>query len=314
MSLFFDIINIVLPVFSVIVLGWLLRRFKLIDDVFLHQTNRLVYYVGLPLLLFYKIGTADFFASFNGRLVFGSVAAVTITFFASYLYASLRSYPPAARGTFSQGAFRGNIAYMGLALCLNAYGEPGLTRAGILMGFLVPFLNLFAILALLWPHRGDGEKRDGFFWARQIAFNPLILASFIGILWSFLALPVPLLAERSLKIATGMTLPLALIAIGGSFSLAKLQGDLMRAGLSTGIKIIWMPMLAALLLLALGVRGTDLGIGVLVAGTPAATATYIMAHQMKGDAELAGSIVMLSTMLSAVTYTVALLILRSQGL
>ena len=314
MNLFFDIINIVLPVFSVIVLGWFLKRFNLIDDTFVQQTNRLVYYVGLPLLLFYKIGTADFFANFNGRLVFGSVAAVTITFFVSYLYACLRHYPPEARGTFSQGAFRGNIAYMGLALCLNAYGEPGLTRAGILMGFLVPFLNLFAILALLWPHRGDGERRDVFFWARQIAFNPLILASFIGIVWSFMALPIPLLAERSLKIATGMTLPLALIAIGGSFSLAKLQGDLIRAGLSTGIKIIWMPMLAALLLLALGVRGTDLGIGVLIAGTPAATATYIMAHQMKGDAELAGSIVMLSTMLSAATYTVALLILRSQGL
>jgi predicted permease len=314
MTLFFDILNIVLPVFSVIVLGWFLKRADLINDSFLQQTNRLVYYVCLPLLLFYKIGTADFFANFNGRLVLGSVAAIIITFFASYLYASFRNYPAEARGAFSQGAFRGNIAYMGLALCLNAYGEAGLTRAGILMGFLVPFLNLFAILALLWPHRGDGESRGALFWIRQVVFNPLILASFIGILWSFLALPIPLLVERSLKIATGMTLPLALIAIGGSFSLAKLQGDLVRAGISTGIKIVWLPLLAALILLGLGVRGMDLGIGVLVAGTPAATATYIMAHQMKGDAELAGSIVMLSTMLSALTYTVALLILRSQGL
>lgn len=314
MTLFLDILNIVLPVFSVIVLGWFLQRFRLIDDTFVQQTNRLVYYVGLPLLLFYKIGTADFFANFNARLVLGSVAAVAITFLLSMLYVSFRNYPAAARGTFSQGTFRGNIAYVGLALCLNAYGEPGLTRAGILMGFLVPFLNLFAILALLWPHRGDGTSRNALFWLRQIAFNPLILASFIGILWSFFALPIPLMAERSLHIATGMTLPLALIAIGGSFSLAKLQGDLVRAGLSTAIKIIWMPLLAALLLILLDVRGIDLGIGVLVAGTPAATATYIMAHQMKGDAELAGSIVMLSTMLSAATYTVALLILRSYGL
>lgn len=314
MTLFIDILNIVLPVFSVIVLGWLLKRFGLINDAFLQQTNRLVYYVALPLLLFYKIGTADFFANFNARLVIGSVAAVFITFLGSYLYGSFRHYPAEARGTFSQGAFRGNLAYIGLALCLNAYGEPGLTRAGILMGFLVPFLNLFAILALLWPHRGDGQNRTLLFWVRQIVFNPLILASFVGIAWSFLALPIPLLVERSLKIATGMTLPLALIAIGGSFSLAKLQGDLVLAALSTGIKIVWMPLLAALLLISLGVRGMDLGIGVLIAGTPTATATYIMAHQMKGDAELAGSIVMLSTMLSAATYTVALLILRSQGL
>jgi predicted permease len=314
MPLFFEIINIVLPVFSVVALGWLLRRWGLIDMMFLKQTNRLVYYVCLPLLLFYKIGTADFFANFNGRLVFGSIAAVAITFIVSYMYAAMRGYPGNMRGVFSQGCFRGNIAYVGLAITLNAYGETGLTRAGILMGFIVPFLNLFAIFALLWPHRGDGEQRGASFWIRQIALNPLILASALGILWSFLALPIPLVLERSLKIATGMTLPLALLAIGGGFSMERLRGDMVKALLSSGAKLIWMPLLAALLLIGMGVQGTDLGIGVLIAGTPAATANYIMADQLKGDSELAGTIVMLSTLFSAVTYTLALLILRSNCL
>ncbi len=312
--LFLEILNIVLPVFSVIILGWLLRRWGLIDGTFLQQTNQLVYYVCLPLLLFYKIGTSDFGANFNGTLVFGSILAVAVTFVISYLYTVLRGYPPEARGVFSQGAFRGNIAYIGLAIALNAYGETGLTRAGILMGFLVPFLNFFAIIALLWPHRSDGEQRGVTFWVKQFALNPLILASFLGIAWSFFALPMPLLLERSLKIATGMALPLALLAIGGGFTLEKLRGDMVRAALATGAKLVWMPLLAALLLIGMGVEGMDLGIGVLIAGTPAATANYIMAHQLKGDAELAGAIVMLSTMLSAVTYTIALLILRSQGL
>lgn len=314
MQLFIEIINIVLPVFSVIALGWLLRRWGLIDGVFLKQTNKLVYYVCLPLLLFYKIGTADFFANFNGRLIIGSIAAIAITFILSYLYTVFRNYPDKVRGVFSQASFRGNIAYIGLAITLNAYGETGLTRAGILMGFIVPFLNLFAILALLWPHRGDGEQRDAIFWLRQVALNPLIIASTLGIVWSFLDLPIPLVFERSLNIATGMTLPLALLAIGGGFSLEKLRGDLFRALLASCVKTIWMPILAVLLLLSMGVEGMDLGIGVLIAGTPAATANYIMADQLKGDAELAGTIVMLSTLLSAATYTVALLILRSQGI
>lgn len=314
MFLFLDIINIVLPVFSVIALGWLLRRWKLIDAPFLKQTNKLVYYVCLPLLLFYKIGTADFFANFNGKLIVGSIAAVAITFVTSYLYTVARKYPDKARGVFSQASFRGNIAYMGLAITLNAYGETGLTKAGILMGFLVPFLNLFAILALLWPHRGDGDQRGATFWIRQIALNPLIIASFLGIIWSFLDLPIPLVFERSLNIATGMTLPLALLAIGGGFSLEKLRGDLFKAALASCVKTIWMPILAAVLLISMGVQGMDLGIGVLIAGTPAATANYIMADQLKGDAELAGASVMLSTLLSAVTYTIALLVLRSQGL
>jgi hypothetical protein len=314
MALFLEIVTIVLPVFLVIALGYLLRRLALIDSAFLHQTNRLVYYICLPLLLFYKIGTADFFASFNGALVVGSSLAIAAGFLLSYGYASLRRYPPAARGAFSQGSFRGNLAYMGLAIVFNAYGEAGFTRAGILMGFLVPVLNFFAILALLLPHRGGDGGKNAAFWIRQIVLNPLIVASFTGIAWSFFRLPLPAVLERSLHIATGMTLPLALIAIGGSFSLEKLRGDLVRAAFATGIKIVWLPLIAAGLLLALDVRGQDLAVGVLMAGTPAATATYIMAHQLKGDAELAASIVMMSTLFSALTYTVALFVLRTVGL
>jgi len=314
MPLFVDILTIVLPVFLVIVLGYLLRRLELIDATFLYQTNRLVYYICLPLLLFYKIGTADFFANFNGALVIGSALAIAAGFLLSYGYAALRGYPPAARGAFSQGAFRGNLAYMGLAIVFNAYGEAGFTRAGILMGFLVPVLNLFAVLALLLPHRGNDGGQGAVFWVKQLVGNPLIIASFAGIAWSYLQLPVPVILDRSLHIATGMTLPLALIAIGGSFSLEKLKGDLVRAAFATGFKLIWLPLIAAGLLILIGVGGQDLAIGVLFAGTPTATATYIMAHQLKGDAELAGSIVMMSTALSVVTYTIALLMLRSFGL
>lgn len=314
MLLFLDILTIVIPVFLVIALGYALRRVGLIDNAFLFQINRLVYFIALPLLLFYEIGRADFFANFNASLVLGSSLVIALGFALSYGYAALRRYPPEARGTFSQGAFRGNLAYIGLAIVFNAYGSEGLTRAGILMGFLVPVLNFFAILALLLPHRKDQTDQGVKFWMRQLLLNPLILASFAGILWSFLHLPMPVILDRTLRIATGMSLPLALIAIGGSFSLDKLRGDLIKAFFATGIKIVWLPILAALILVGLGVEGQELAIGVLFAGTPAATATYIMAHQMKGDAELAGAIVMLSTLLSALTYTVALYILRSLGL
>jgi len=314
MQLFIEIITIVLPVFLVIALGTGLKRLQLIDEPFLFQTNRLVYYLCLPLLLFYKIATADFLANFNAALVAASALAIAIGFVLSYTYAALRHYPPGARGAFSQGSFRGNLAYVGLAIVMNAYGEAGFARAGILMGFLVPVLNFFAILALLLPHRGQGERQGAHFWARQLLLNPLIIASFLGIAWSYLRLPLPIILERSLHIATGMTLPLALIAIGGSFSLAKLRGDLVRAAFATGFKLVWLPLIATGLLLVFGVRGQDLAIGVLLAGTPAATATYIMAHQLRGDAELAGSIVVMSTAVSAITYTIALLLLRTFGL
>jgi len=315
MSLFVDILTIVLPVFLVIGLGFGLRRTALIDANFLFQLNRLIYYVALPALLFYKIATADFAASFNGMLVLGVVLSLVVAFALSYVYAWLRSYPPAARGTFCQGAFRGNLAYIGLAIVFNAYGEEGLAQAGILLGFLVPTLNLLAILALTLPHRQQrGQGRGLRFWLEQLAANPLIVASFAGIVWSFFHLPIPVIVDRALHIVAGMALPLALLAIGGTFSLERLRGDLGRALLATGSKIVGLPLLTAGVLQLLGVGGQELAIGVLFAGTPAATATYIMAQQMRGDAELAGSIIMLSTLFSVVTYTVALYLLHLLGI
>ncbi|PLY03733.1 MAG: AEC family transporter [Desulfuromonas sp.] len=313
MQLFTETLIIVLPVFLVIGLGVLLKHLRLFDDAFLHQTNRLVYLVFLPILLFYKIGTADFSSFFNGPLVIASSLTIFLGFVLSYVYAMWRKFPPSVHGSFSQGAFRGNLAYVGLAICLNAYGENGLTGAGILMGFLVPVLNLFAILALLLPQSGlADDKRPS--WCSQLLLNPLILASFLGIVWSYFSLPLPVIIDRSLRITTGLALPLALLAIGGSFSMARLRGDLKLAGLASFIKLLILPLFAFLLLYPFGVSGQNLGIGILMAGTPAATATYIMAHQMRGDAELAGSIVMLSTLASAFSYTLLLLLLKTSGL
>jgi predicted permease len=182
------------------------------------------------------------------------------------------------------------------------------------MGFLVPVLNFFAIIALIWPQRHlnpDGPRRN---WWREILLNPLILSSFAGIFWSYYQLPVPVILDRSLAIIAGITLPLALLAIGGGFSPQRLKGDLKSAGMATLFKLTLLPLIALPLLLFGGVQGMDLSIGLLLAGTPAATATYIMAHQLKADAELAGSIVMLSTLASAFSYTLLLLLLRHNGL
>ena len=313
MQPFIETITIVFPIFLVIGLGTLLKQLKLFDEAFLQQTNRLVYVVFLPLLLFYKIGKADFSSFFNAPLVIGSTLVIVIGFVLSWYYTGKRQYPAEIRGSFCQGAFRGNLAYIGLAICLNAYGEEGLTKAGILMGFLVPVLNLFAILALLLPHQGrDKEKTPNLI--AQTILNPLIIASFLGIIWSFWSLPIPTIIDRSLNITTGLALPLALLAIGGGFSFERLKGDLKLAGAASTIKLVLLPLLALLLLVPMGVSGADLGIGILIAGTPAATATYIMAQQMKGDAELAGSIVMLSTLASAFSYTILLLLFKSTGL
>ncbi len=314
MALFLDIVLIVLPVFFIIGLGFSLKDTGLVDRSFLFQLNRLIYYVALPALLFYKISTANFSASFNPALLAGMILSVVIVFGVSYLYSVFRKYPPAMRGAFSQGSFRGNMAYMGLPIVFNAYGESGFAVAGILLGFLVPVLNFFAVLALLLPQQQREQNIGSSFWAYQFVFNPLIVASFVGVIWSFFNIPMPPVLDKALSILTGMSLPLALIAIGASFSPKAMQTEIGKALLATGIKLMWMPLLTAVILLLFGIKGEELAIGVIFAGTPTATTAYIMAQQLKSDAELSGSIIMLSTVLSIISYSVALYILKSFGL
>lgn len=304
---FLAVTAIVFSVFSIIFLGYGLKRFRFIDDAFIQQANRLVFNVSLPLLLFYKIGSSNFSAQFNGSLLSGCILSVLLTCAASYGLASLRNYPPSQRGVFCQGAFRGNLAIVGLAVVLNAYGDEGLTRASVLMGFIVPLLNGLAVVALSLPHQ-EGIAPAYSFWLSQVLLNPLIVSSLAGLAWSMTGISFPLVLENSLRIVTGMTLPLALIAIGAGFTMERLHGDLRRAGLAAAIKIVAMPFLTGAILWLLHVHGMELAIGVLMIGSPSATVSYIMASQMKGDSELAGSIIILSTLFSILTYSLILIV------
>ena len=304
--------EIVLPVFLVIALGYGIRRIGLVDRSFFVQVNRLIFYVCLPLLLFYKISTADFSASFNFKLVVATSGAVGCCFLFAYLLGSVGRFTAPIHGAFCQGSFRGNLAYIGLAIVYNAYGDAGLTRAGILLGFLVPVLNFFAILALTLP--GHKQRSTTLDIVRQIIYNPLILASLAGILWSYFQLPMPTVLDRTLSIATGMTLPLALLAIGESFSLEKIRGDVGKAGLAVALKLILLPLVTAGFMLMFGISGLDFAIGLLMAGAPTAVATYIMACAMGGDGDLAGTIVIMATGFSALSYTLLLFGLQLYGI
>jgi hypothetical protein len=314
-QVFSEIAIIILPVFFVIGLGYLIRRIGLIDDRFLYQANRLIYFIGLPSLLFHKIADADFSATFNGRMVAGASIVMLTGLFLSYGYAAVaRKYRQEDRGAFSQGAFRGNLAYIGLPIVFSAYGDEAFARAGMFMGCLVPVINLLSILALLLPYRKQSRQTGWSFWYRSLFSNPLILAALLGIVWSYWQLPLPKFIARSFSLTASVTLPLALLAIGGSFSLKKLRGDLVQATLASLFKVIGLPLLTIGCMLLLDVRGRDLGIAVLMAGAPAAAACTVLAQQLDSNTELAGSIILLSTLFSLVSYPVILFLLKTYQL
>jgi predicted permease len=311
-----DILQSVLPVFLVVAVGVVLRRFRFFDEGFIDAANSLVYYILLPALLFHEIGGTDFGQAFSGPLVVGGYAATLATFLLAFLASRALGLGPSETGAFVQGSFRANLAYVGLPIVLNAVGPAGLRKAGIFLGLIVPLLNGLSIVALMAPHgagKGAGIATTVSRIARQIATNPIILACLAGIAWSVLKLPIPGMIDRTLRLLTPATLPLALLCLGGSFSFERARKGFPVAALAAFLKGCVLTGIGIGLYRWMGLAGEDMRIGAIMLGCPTAVVTYVMAARLRGDTDLAGTIVIVSTAASAVTITGWLFVLRALG-
>jgi predicted permease len=310
-----DILQAVLPVFLVIAIGAAVRRYRFIGEPFIDTANMLVYYLLLPALLFYKIGTSNFREAFNATLVIGGYAATAATFLVAIFLSRTLGISPAERGSFVQATVRANLAYVGLPVVLSVVGDIGLRKGGILLGFMVPLLNSMAVVALILPH-GNGKERAGENARRigfQLATNPVILSCFLGIVWSSLKLPLPGLADKTLSILSSATLPLSLLCLGGAFSFERTRSGFRVAALAAGMKTVLVTALALAVYRWMGLSGDDLRVGVIMMGCPTAVVTYVMASQLKGDTDLASAIIIVSTAASAVTISGWLYLLYVAG-
>ncbi|MGE4318694.1 MAG: AEC family transporter [Deferribacterales bacterium] len=300
------IIQIVLPVFIVLAVGYAVKRAGLIDDAFIRTANRLIFNLCLPVLLYYKISLADLSSVFNALHVGVMYISIMVIFLVSFLLNRPLKLGHSA-GTFAIDSFRANFAYMGLPVSAYAFGDEGLVTASVLMAFVVPLANLLSVVALaISSHAGKSLKPL----IRTALFNPLAAACVAGLLTSWSGIHFPDFFSRSLDIVSGVTLPLALFSVGGTISIEKLKGDMFRASLSAVLKLIIMPLTAFAVFTALG---TQIGIPektvIIMMSAPAATVNYVLAATMDGDPSLAGSSIVLSTLLSVLTFTLWLFVL-----
>jgi predicted permease len=310
-----DILLAVFPVFLLVAAGVALRRYGFLNQGFIDSANSLVYYILLPSLLFHEISATDFRAAFSGPLVIGGYVAIVGVFAVAFALARALGIGPSETGSFVQGTVRANFAYVGLPIVFNVVGQAGLRKAGIFLGFGVIWLNSLSVLALILPHgmgKGKGIETAARI-LRQLATNPAILSCMAGIVWSVFKLPVPDIARRTLALMSPATLPLSLLCLGGSVSLERARRGFALASLAAFLKLVVLTGMGLALYRWMGVSGEDLRVGMIMLGCPTAVVTYVMASQLSGDTDLAGTIVIVSTVASAVTITGWLFLLRAMG-
>ena len=299
-----NIVATIIPIFVIIILGWLARIYGFIRDEFISPANRLVFYLAIPAMVFRSISKASLNSQFDGRVVSLALLSVCIVFGIALLLARRGALPRSQRGTFVQNSFHGNMGYIGLAVSFYYLGREGFVKASILAGFLMILQNLLAVIALQVNASHDSVSKDRWKPVLKIAGNPIILSAMAGILVSWTALPVPLVLGRCLDILSDLALPLALLIIGASLSFDMVQSKL-KAVLSCGLlKLILLPAIGFSLYRLFNVVPEAYLPGIILLASPTATVTYVMAKEMQGDSDFAVAAISLNTLLSAVTYTV----------
>jgi predicted permease len=302
------ILDSIFPVFALIALGALLRRRGLTDATFLRRGDRMVYYVFFPALLFWKIGGAPAAGAVPWRLWAAGLGAILAMWVVGLAAVAVFRLKPFRAGAFSQATYRFNT-YVAIAVVWAAQGDAGAARLGEILSTAIPLANVLAVMTFIWFQRGELDQT-----ARvrltlgALVRNPLILACAAGMAWARLLPAWPIAVDRFLELAASLTLPLALISIGGSLTFAGLRSRLAAAAGATVLKLVVMPLVGWILLERLGITGPDRLTAMLFFAMPASTAMYVLATELNGDAELSSAVIVLSTLGSIATLSVVLVL------
>ncbi len=287
------------PVFSLIVLGIVLKHYGLTNDTFLDTADRLIYYIFFPALLFWKIGGARLDLTPQLIALYLAVAsAIAVVYLASLLYILLLKVPDFQAGAFSQSCYRFNT-YIGVAVILNVYGTQGVARFGVLIGVMIPLINLLAVTTLIWFSRQPHDSRRRTVIAiKALISNPLIVACLCGLIYANVMESFPPLIDNTLRLGASVSLPLALISIGGSLTFRTLKSHLSLATVGVVFKLLLLPTAGYMFMRIFHVDETMLPIGAIFFALPTSTAIYVLSAQLSSDTQYASAAIVLSTVLS----------------
>jgi predicted permease len=299
------------PIFIVLAQGWgLMKRGKL-NDAFVDTGSRLVFNVALPALLFIGVSKTPFDQATRPALVAFGLAATLACYLALEWLAARCVAVAEDRGVVVQGGFRSNMGIIGLAYCVNAYGDRALGAASLYLGLVTILFNILSVITLsrsLHRHQGAASMLRG------IARNPLIIAILLALPVSWMGVRLPGWALQSGQYFANLTLPLALLCTGAALDFKRLRVELGGTLLAASAKLVGVPLVFVLGGLALGFRGIELGVLLLMSSAPSAAASYVMVRAMGGNAPLAANIIALTTVGSILTTSLGVMLLRGLSL
>ena len=293
-------------------IGIIVRRLKLVDDKYVSQANKLNFNTAMPVMLFENVRGSDITTALDVKFTV-TLMLMVIAELVMAAGISCLCVKPYRRGSFTQGAFRGNTALIGMALLINMYGQSEI--GAISVAIAVPVYNIGSVIALtLFPVEGEAKKKNAGDILLNIIKNPLIIGTVAGIAAAFFRIEFPALIETSLDYLSDMAIGTALLCVGASMQFDKFKSRWKETALASALKLIIFPMIFVPVMALMGYRNDALMAAFIVLGSPTAVNSYVMARSMNHDEALASGIVVVSSLAGAVSMTVWVYVLKSMGL
>ena len=305
-------INAVLPVFIMISLGYIFKRINLINENFISTANKFVYMAAITAYLFRSTAMTNFHEIMDLKFILFITAATSLSFLSVWLIAELLFKDKSSVGTFVQGSFRGNFAFIGIPMVISILGNEGAAKTSLVIMFVIPIYNILSVF-ILSIRSSKKKKLKIKRILMDVLKNPLIISIMFGIVFSLLNIKVPYLLDKPLESLGSISTPLALIVIGGSFSFRSAGTKLRPALLAALLKTTIVPSVVIFFAVLSGLRGGDLIIIFVMAAAPTAISSYILSVIMDGDSDLAAIIIIFSTIITAFTNTLGIYLFKSFG-
>lgn len=295
------LLGIILPVFGIMATGYGATFTPFFDDAARRGLAQFVFYFAIPIMLFYKLATAELPDALEPGYLIAFYASAGLTFvFGLPLFRLITGEPLRELVLCGFGSIYGNVVLVGIPVVLAAMGDSGAVPLFLLISFHTSVQYTFITVLIEGWSRGDSNWRSlPIRVGKSLATNPILLSIVAGALFNRSGLLLPDLVERWANLFGQAGIPCALFSLGASLSGYRIDGRVTLVLAMTATKLLVMPMLFWLLATMLfDVPPIYLAVGMLLAAMPAGVNTYLFAVRYgQSEAEVAAT-VLLSTLLA----------------
>ncbi len=312
MELFLSSLKIVAPLFVFMAMGYILARTKIIDDVFGEKITKFCFKFAMPLMLMNNMYKADIASEFNLKLILFYSACTLIVILICWFTVPAIVNDKKISGVIIQAAYRGNFMLFAFHIVDSLYGDASLGLSSAVFACATAVYNFAAVVIL--SHFGAQIKPDFKKTVKDIALNPLILGTLVGVILSLTKIQLGDTVNGVLDDIGSLVTPMMLIALGGKFKFKSAKKNIKYITGSTITRLLLVPLFIIGSAILCGFRGMELGIIVALSSAPVATSSYPMAAHYKCDAPLAGELIIFSSAFSTLTIFAIIYILKAFAL